>query len=292
MAFDFLKSSADTLEITLDRETYRPGDMIHARLTVKAEHEVKVRSGKIDFIGEERYEIYTRHPGSDGKMRDDYEWETNNLASIHKDFLGELTIGPNYSQSFDFQWHLPDNARPSIKGKAIVVTWLIKATLDRKLAVDTHLETSVPVVIPLPGAKPSQEDEVTTAQHNDVIISLRLPRSDWAAGETIAGMLDIQACNSLALSGIRAELVRKEFVPKDLGNDFEKRYPTQLAESTTLSAGETLSLPIQVNLPENALPTIITGGYEINWKMNIILARKMAADYQLMRPIHVFGSAA
>ncbi len=295
---DFLSRSVATVELSLDRQAYQPGDAIHARVSVHSEKEVKVRQGRISLLYNEKYQVRSRTTtgGRQPRQSYSYSWRTDAREVITEDFLAETVIGPNFSQVYEFNWTMPAGVIPGLKANIFEVTWLVKAMLEREMAVDINTESNILVSVPMPAEVTAQADgllhEFTNNQLEKVALSLILPRTAWQAGETIAGKLLMQARDDIKLTDIRMELVRSEKVPENAGNETEERLSWRLAESTSLAAGQTLSLPFQIEIPTDAAPSVTLHHGDIWWKIDGILARRLAQDYHIEQPLEIFGKAA
>ncbi len=295
MALDFLKSSVARLEVNLDRQTYQPGDTINGRVTLQAENEVKVRGGKVSILCQEKYQVrYRTRSGRHGSSTTT-TWRTDTREVFSKTLLEEMVIPPHFNQAYDFDWQVAADAFPSLVGKIVKVTWWAKATLDRPKAVDVNAEAGFVVSIPMPGAKTNPIDGLqaggTSDHREDVDLSLKLPRTDWELGETIEGQLEIQARKDFKLTAIRVELVQTESVPEAEGNSRETSVKVSLAGSTSMTAGQSLSLPFQVEIPPDGLPNLNGVHSEVSWKLAGILARRLAFDYHVVQPLRVYSKA-
>ncbi len=292
---DFLSRSVATVEVNLDRQVYQPGDAIHARVTVQANKEVKVRQGRISLVYKEKYQVRSRTTtgGKHPHQGYSYSWLTDAREMIAENFLEYAIIGPDFSEVYEFNWQMPDGVLPSLKANLFEVTWLVQATLERERALDINAEHYILVSVPMPGEVTAQADgmlhEFTNDQIDEVALSLLLPRTTWQAGETIAGKLLLQARSDLKLTDIRMELVRNERVPVNAGNEKEQRWSWTLAGSTSLAAGETLGLPFRVEVPTDGVPSVSLNHGEIWWKIDGILARRLAQDYHIEQPLDIFG---
>ena len=55
--FDFLKGGKASVEVRVDQasQMYKPGDTVHATVTVKGEKDVKIHEGRIGLFFKEEY---------------------------------------------------------------------------------------------------------------------------------------------------------------------------------------------------------------------------------------------
>jgi hypothetical protein len=292
MVLDFLKKDIVKLEITLDRQTYQPGDQINGRVTLQVDNEIKTRGAKISIFCQEKYQVRHRTHSSKGGSSTSYQWKTQTREVFSQEILNEIELPAHFYQASDFSWQVDSEALPSVTGKIVKVSWWAKATLDRPKAVDANTEAGFVVTIPIPGDQYHQSQELASVGSNDspdeVDLSLWLPRTDWELGETIRGKLVMTAHKDLKLSDIRIELVQCEDVPESSGNTNESKVVETLAKGTVLTAGQSLSLPFQLTIPEQGLASFSGSNSSVTWTLTGILARRLATDYHVFKELQVY----
>ncbi len=313
MALDFLKGNVAKLDITLDRQSYQPGDHINGRITLQVENEVKVSSGSIVILCLVKYQVRSHHTGSHGGYYS-YKWVTEKREVFSKTILEETLIPARSYQMYDFDWQVAEDALPSLYGKIIKVTWLVRVHLDRPRAVDVTGETPFTVICPMPAEYhyPFKSDEVYSSYDHpkgvnqsfilpgsnkvfgykeDVELSLVIPRLNWELGEDIQGQLDIQACKDCKFTDIRLELQQREEVSDASGNTNVTSTKAKLAGSTVMRSGEKLSLPFHMTIPSGGLPSLDAGNRKVNWILDGILARRLASDDHISHSLKVYAKS-
>lgn len=120
-------------------------------------------------------------------------------------------------------------------------------------------------------------------------ISFWLPRTQWALGETIQGRLSVLAHKDIKFSDIRVELIQYERVPESSGNESTTELRTGLAEKTEMTAGQSLTLPFQIQLPQDGAPSFYTERGSITWTLKGVLARRLATDYHIRKDLEVYS---
>lgn len=156
--FALLKGGKANLQLVLDRQSppYLFGETIHAKLTVTGEKDLKIEEGRIVLLYHEEYQFRRRHVHRDSKghtsTREESVWTTDEREVKREVFAGQTTIPGGGRQTLEFQFPIPLNAAPTAEGGKIVrIKWLVKATLDRRMAGDTEAIVEVPVMTAPPG---------------------------------------------------------------------------------------------------------------------------------------------
>jgi len=296
MVLDLLKGGKSDLIITLDRQTtYFPGDQIQARLDLKTEKDLKIQQGLIALLCEVKYQIRSRRQTRHGSTTY-LHWASESQVVDKQIFLEEGVIPAGINQSFEFKGLIPKDAFPTLDGKIIKVNWLVKATLNRKMAIDVNSETGFTVSSRLPAEVNPQavsqfdfKEYRHSSDPDKADISFLLPRTDWALGEIINGQLVVQAHKEFKLTDIRVELIYTENVPAGNGNVYQGIERINLAEATKFDPGQTLTLPFQITVPQKGYPSINPSQSEITWSLKGILARRLATDYYTEQALQVYS---
>jgi hypothetical protein len=294
--FDFLKGGKVDLKVTLDRSpaVYYPGESICAAISLNSEKELKIKEGRVVLFCRDKFEYTTttQSTDSDGSTSTSTSkiWKSEDYEQARDLFiLGETTISKGSAQTFDFTAQLSEFFPPTYRGKIITVQWLVKATLDRKLAGDINAETEAIILI----APAGERAPVQLGQSNEpgeADFGFELPGEEWVSGETISGNLVIRPQKSFEATEVRLELVQSEYVSYDEGNKYENVVKIKLAGKTSLNAGETLRLPFQVQLPQACAPSWSTENWSVTWKLKGVLARFLRKDTFGEAVIKVYSS--
>lgn len=281
--FDFLKGGKVNLNLTLDRPTgiYFPGDEIRATLELTSDKELKIQQGRLVLACEESHQVcsLTTSTDSDGNssQEESYTWTTSSSEVARQVFLGEGTLPAGTSQRYEFSARIPDEALPTLSGQIVTVKWMLKATLDRKLAADVNAEARI-LVHNLPSGAPTAGQYGQSSDPSNVEMILELPAREWSAGELLSGRLLLQPHKNFDVSEIRLELECCEEVPVDHGNQKRMAINIQVAGKTRLQEGQALRFPFQLVLPEGCTPTLYTDRWSLSWKLQGVLARFLRPD--------------
>jgi hypothetical protein len=300
--FDFLKGGKTSVKLTLDRPIskdatqvypYYLGETVHARVTLVSEKEVKIREGRIALVYQEEYQYKHRHHSRDshGHSRTTVAtaWATDEREANRQVFLGETSLPAGTQKTYEFDLPIPTNAAPSAQAEIVHIKWMVKATLDRKMAGDIEDKVDLPVFI---GASSTSAQPVEAGVSNepdeaDLIFSLS--GKEWVMGETIAGWLQISPKKEFDVTEIRVELVRREIVPRDLGNEHETSMPVKLSDGTHLMPGQNLSLPFNIAIPSPVPATFSTPNSTLDWMLKGILARRLRKDTIVEEKIIIYN---
>jgi hypothetical protein len=120
-------------------------------------------------------------------------------------------------------------------------------------------------------------------------MSLELPGLEWCSGETITGRLIVNPQKSFDATEVRVELEQTELVPVDRGNQKVNALKLKLAGKTRIEAGQPLSFPFQLTVPQPCSPSGSTMNWSVTWKLKGILARFMRKDTSVEQELRVFS---
>ncbi len=289
--FDIFKSGKTSVKLTLDRPVsqdttqvypYYLGETVHAGVIIASEKEIKIREGRIALVCREEYQYKYHKHSTDSHGHSGTTvvtaWETDEREVNRQVFLGETNLPASTQKTYEFDLPIPVNAPPSAQAEIVHIKWIVKATLDRKMAGDIEDTVELPIFCGASGAsvQPVEIGGSNEPEEADLIFSL--PRKDWVMGETIAGRLQISPKKEFDVTEIRVELVRHERVPRDLGNEYVTSIPVKLADSTHLIPGQNLFLPFNIAIPSPAPATLSTPHSQLDWMLKGILARRLRKD--------------
>ncbi|MBI5304202.1 MAG: sporulation protein [Chloroflexi bacterium] len=293
--FDFLKGGKAYQTITLARPqaTFSFGETVHGTLTVESQNEIKFQEGRIALVCKEEYQYRyeSRSTDSDGNTETSEEtlWTSEEKPVATVVLLKAGTLRANTKQTFEFDLAIPTNAPPTMSdGRILRLKWLVRATLDRKMASDLNEEVEI-----LVAAKPNQPNTAGefgySNESNEAELALALPGHHWAMGATVAGTFIVRPQKNFDVTQVRIQAIRKEFVPRDQGNTFVEEATIKLAGATKLAAGQTLTYPFQITLPTPRPPTGHTAHGEVSWAIKGVLARRLRGDTTVDETIWVYN---
>lgn len=296
--FDFLKGGKAHITVTLDRTTpYLPGERVRAQIMIETQGEFKVQEGRVALIYQEEYqyrEERTSHD-SDGDTRREITatWTTSDIEVQREVFAREGTFPKNSQQVHEFAALIPANALPTLGGGKILRSrWLVKATLDRRLAADVNAEAPLTVVTLAPVATTPPGEFGTSNEPADAEMALALPGREFVAGDTVSGQLIVRPAKHFDASEVRVELVRVEHVPRDKGNTHEEAQRVKVAGGTKFLAGQPQTFPFTLAVPSNAPPSATTPNGTITWTVKGVLARTLRSDTRVEEAVVVFPARA
>jgi sporulation-control protein spo0M len=293
--FDFLKGGKAELKVTLDRPraVYNPGDTIHAVVRVEGVKDLKIQSAKIALVSLEEYEYRYEGRDADGDRETRKSKTTDEYRAWENQFLGETTVKGGTDQTYEFDLPLPPDAGPTVEGgKILNFSWLVKTTLDRRMASDVEDKQTIYVLsAPDPTARGAGEFGFAN-EPAEAEMRLRLPGTAFLAGDTISGELVIRPQKEFDVTEIRVELERLEVVPRDEGNQHKENQVVKLAGGTKLIPGQELILPFQLKIPPSVPITSRTRHGSIDWTVRGVLARRMRKDVFAQQEILLYSAPA
>jgi sporulation-control protein spo0M len=295
--FDFLKGGKANLKLEADSPnlTYTLGETVHIILTVEGVKDLKIQKGLFALVCKEEYEYRyeSRSTDSEGNTETDIRssWGSDERKVFEQAFLGETTIRAGSTQTFQFEVPLPSNAPPTCaEAKIVRVHWWLKATLDRKLAADVEAKTEIRVLTLLAHGTGPRQEYGRSNEFDQAEMVFALPGGEFALGETVSGQLVVRPKKSFDVSGIRLELVEREYVPRDEGNVREAVTKVKLADKMKLQPGQDLTYPFSVAIPANSPVTIDAPHSSVTWFLRGVLDRPMRGDTRVEGAIQIFSA--
>ena len=296
--FDFLKGGKAQINLTLDHSdgVYHPGETVQARVNVIGEKDLKIQQGRITFVYSEEYQIrqYRTETDSHGHRRQvtHTEWKKDERQLNQTVFLPETTIAGGANQTFDFAIPIPADAPPSVNGNIVRIKWLVKATLDRKMAGDIEAQTEISIPSTAPGEQSGEGRYGNSNEPQEADLQFLLPSKEFVLGETIAGTLLISPQKDFDVNEVRLALVQRENVPQALGNTHAQEQTIKLANQVKLQPSQPLSFPFNVTLPPNGLPSAKTPNSSVTWLLVGTLARRLRKDTFVEESVSVYSQRA
>ncbi len=290
MVLGFLKGVKVDIDIETDRpgKPYYPGDVIHATISIRSASKVKVREVFAGLVLWERYQYGTTDDEGDRTT----SWATAEDFAVKETLMGEGEIPAGFSETYHLDFPVPMNATPPYNGKIVQNRWLFKVVLDRRLKRDIRKEVDIPIIVPPPSD--ATEGEYGEVNHLDKAdIQVVLPKLSWVEGADLTGKLRIHPRANFSVGGVRLELVRQEYVPRDEGNlHTVKEGTVQLAGKTKFDEGMAVEFPFTVPIPRRGCPTRRTGRSIVTWTLRAALTRRLAKDYKASQDIQVYNDLA
>jgi len=291
MSLGLFKGSSVNISLQVDRpaDSYYPGDVVHAGITLEVEKSMKVREVRAGLVFCERYQW----ADSDAEEGTTYHWSTDEVWASKEILVPEGTIPGNFRQTYSFDWTIPPDAPPPYDGKISQTRWLAKVTVDRKLKKDINEEVEFPVIVPPPG-QATQPGEYGQVSHPDAVhMQMRLPGLEFVEGEAINGRLLIEPRKGFSVSEVRLELVREEYVPRDDGNRHTAiEQKLQLARKSKFQTGVPAVYDFTLHIPDQGRPSRQTRHSRADWSIRAALSRRLRKDFTVEQEIFVYNGPA
>jgi len=166
---------------------------------------------------------------------------------------------------------------------------MVKATLDRKMAGDIEDKVDLPVFSGASGTSAQPVEAGVSNEPDEADLIFSLPGREWVMGETIAGRLQISPRKEFDATEVRVELVRRERVPRDLGNEHETSMPVKLSDGTRLMPGQNISLLFNIPIPSPVPATFSTSNSTLDWVLKGVLARRLRKDTIVEEKIIIYN---
>ena len=293
--FNFLKGEKTEIAVTLDRPngTYFPGETIGVTVTITPDKELKLKKAVVKLSGSEAYQYLTTTTSTDSEGNESeevsYEWAGSELFVSEENFLGETTLPAGATQRYSFQMKIPDEGLPTCIGEIVRLEWQVnvKFTSARFLGSDPQAQADLRVLSPAPGVQVQAGEYGGSNEPGEADLALLLPGLEALPGQLVNGQLRILPRKDFAAE-VRLEMVRDENVSYDRGNQCKKSFPVKLAGKTKFVAGQMLTLPFQVTIPQDAPPSIQTPNGSIIWVIKGVLGRTLRKDTQIEQTIMVY----
>ena len=293
--FSFLKGGKAQINLTVDHsdQVYHPGETVHVRVNVIGEKDLKIQQGRVALLYSEEYQY--RHEeyetDSDGNRETvtQTDWKTDERQLGQTVFLPETTITAGSNQNFEFDFAIPPNSPPSAQGNIIHIKWLVKATLDRKLASDVEAKAEITVVNIPPGQQTGEGRYGNSSEPLEADLQLVLPSLEFVLGETISGTLVVTPQKGFDVNEVRVTLVQRENVPEAEGNTHAAEQKIKLSPQVKLQAGQQLSFPFNITVPSGGSPSCQTPNGTIAWSLIGTLARRLRKDTNVEENVTVYS---
>ena len=285
---------APELSIQLERAdgVYYAGETVRARVNVAAEDGAKFREIRAGLLLEEKYQRIERHRDSDGDISHNHVWRTTEHWAAREQ-LAASEVSKGFRQAYDFEWRVPDAPNPTCQGKIVAARWLVKATVDRKLARDVNAEAPLYVVAPSPAhATPGGQFSQENSAPDVVMMRFELPRIEYVQGENVAGRLHVEPRQDLSPRAVRVSLQRREVVPGGDRTNVETVVEAQHDYAAQLSAGRPASFDFNFAVPAQWCPSYQSANAHVEWRVEATLDLTLKRDIHAWQALRVYNGAA
>lgn len=293
MIFSMLRGSGLTLDVTTDRQSYSPGEVVRATLRGTATRDLQIQGLTVSLVYAERFEYKTQTRDSDGDRRITTRTATNEADVTVMPITGPALVVPGEIGPYEVELPLPPGPLPgSGEGDITVVRWYVRAKADIPRAPDTNGETSIVVLTP----KSAFETRAATMPVTDTSacdLAFEIPDRNVMPGTEIVGSLIIRPREEFSVSGLRVEVVREERVHYDRGNESIKAVsaePIGQPGSLDFRPGEERRFPFRILVPSgaSAYPVQQTPNFSVQWFLKAVLDRRLRGDYEHKLELNVY----
>ncbi|HKP90232.1 MAG TPA: sporulation protein, partial [Thermoleophilaceae bacterium] len=278
-----------TVQMSVDRTDFHPGDSVTARIVVGGEKDDRVQGGRVEIAYKNRYLKEERDYDSDGTSTTKTVTREDDVVVAMQPLPGGATAPVEMGEHV-VTLTFPPNAPPSAhepEGFGDLVKWEVRAILDRKMAFDPDA-TQVVTVYSRPETYASWAQSAPVAKSAEVPMDLTLSNRVLRPGEGISGELTITPRESAKGRSVRIQLERRRTDTPDDISRTETLDGVELAGKTDLEAGETLRFPFEVALPVGVPPCFQTGKSHMHWYVEGIVDRRMRGDFVVEAEIAVY----
>ncbi len=282
--FNFLKGKKTEITFTFDRATpvYVPGDTVGITVQIEPDKDMKLQGARFRLTGTELYCYTTEETrqDSDGKWETHQvdRWVQNEFFIGEEVFLRETILPNGKPQQYTFQYTLPLECLPSVKGEILKVEWKASVKLDRKLAGDIQEEAPLTVIWPAPGVDVQPGNYGQSSEPYEADMNFILPGLEAVLNQPYGGQLRVLPHKNFDASEVRLELVHYENVPYDKGNHVEKVDKVILAKGAKFEAGKEQVFLFQAPFLADAPPSLETENGTLTWTLKGVLARRLRKD--------------
>lgn len=273
-----------TVEISVDRPYYYPGDTVKGNVHVVCDKPQKLRGITLEALGYERTRI-TESTGS-GKNRHTHTYISNNfLHRFDLQLLGEDEL-PRGSYDYPFEYQLPAQALPSYHGFYATVVYTVTANVDIPFWFDAHETIETPVAIPstqvtiehTPATLYSKNAEDTTRPG----FMMTVGRTMFFSGEIIKGNFELTGDGGHRIRKVDVEL---QLVENAVAQGHSRVYNQVISKAQI--PGECLApgavIPFEICIPPRT-STAYNGVFSKVWyalSINVDVAWAFDADASL-----------
>ena len=278
-----------TVQMTVDRTDFHPGDSVTARVLVGGQPDQRVQGGRVEIACVNRYLKKERDRDSDGTSSTRTVTREEDAVVAWQPLAG-APDGPVAFGEHTVTLTFPPDAPPTAhepEGFGDMVRWEVRAILDRRMAFDPDA-TQVVTVYSRPEQYAWWGQTPPVAKSSEVPMGIELSARQLRPGEQISGVLTITPSESVKGRSVRVQLERRR---NDTPDDIERTETlpgVELAGDTKLEAGQTVTFPFDVWLPAGLPPTFAAHKSNMHWFVEGIVDRKMRGDFVVEAEVVVY----
>jgi len=279
----FDKSLEVSIDLNQPTKFFAPGAAVRAMVTVRANKESDVRGATAGLLFTERHQS----TDADGNTR----WSSEETWIGQEEMLEEQTLPEGFEETYTFNWSVPDDALPTIKGEIIQHTWKLIVKVDRPSAKGVNEEVELHVAVPVP-SKAIQPGQASEPTHPEVAgMRFELPQVEFVEGDTLSGQLIVDPRVDIEAREVRLDLVRIETVTGgDAPNVKEKVTEShKLAGITMLEAGQSATYDFSFPVAIDGCPTYQHESREVAWALRAEISRPLAYNDEVTRTVFLYS---
>ena len=276
------------VEVTPEKETYLPGEVVNVGVRIEAKKELDIHEARAELFYSNRYSYLTFDPRGGSLLVD----ETDNVVMGTERFLQEGVIRKGSVVERRVPLEFPKEAPPTGEGNITGVSWAVRVVLAAAGVPDVNEEAPITVLSSRNTRALGTESEPVRGYPEDCTMEFRLLDRSFRAGERIEGRLIVTPKKDFEGQEVRIELVRREIVLRDEGNTDETiEVQETVAESTRLRSGISQEYPFGVAIPRSAsaCPSSQTEQTYVRWFIRGVIGRKLHRDPTLEQELNIYS---
>ena len=273
--------SSMVVQAAVERTAFHPGEFVNVKVMVSGTPDTRVQGARVELAVKNRYREQERDYDSDGHSRTRTVTRENTTVVVWQPLPG-APDGPVAFGEHTFSLQLPPDAPPSVfepDGFGDVVTWEVRAILDRRMAMDPDATIKFHVAS-FPNQYAHWASSPPVAKSSEVPMGLdQLSTRVLRPGEQVTGVLTVHPQESAKGRTVRVQFERRRTDTPDNMKFTETATQVELARDVKLEAGQPLQFPFQIPLPEGMPPTFAAARSHMHWYLEGIIDRKMRSDF-------------
>jgi Protein of unknown function (DUF2510) len=288
-----LLGSDTTVELSIDRTDFHPGDPVTARVVVGGGADDRIQGGRVELAYENRYLDEERsYNSSSGSSTTHTVTRTETVVAASQPLPG----GPDapvahgeHAVTLVFPPESPPSAHEP-DGFGWLVRWEVRAILDRRMAFDPDASQEV-IVRSRSGQFASWAQSAPVAKSDECPMGLDLSTRLLRPGEGASGELTITPRESFKGRCVRVQFERRRTDTPDDITRTETIPGVELAGPTSFEAGQTQRFPFELQLPLGVPPCFVTGKSHLHWFVEGVVDRRLRGDHVVEAEVVVYTGA-
>ena len=276
-----LGGSSMVVQAAVERTGFHPGDPVTVRVMISGTPDQRVQAGRVELAFKNRYREEERDYDSDGHSHTRTVTREHTTVAVWQP-LPPAPDGPVAFGEHTVTLQLPPDAPPSAfepDGFGDMVTWEVRAILDRRMAMDPDATIKIHVAS-FPNQYAHWASSPPVAKSREVPMGLdQLSTRILRPGEQVTGVLTINPQESAKGRTVRVQFERRRTDTPDNKSFTEVASQVELGRDLKLEPGQPLQFPFQIPLPETMPPTFAAPRSYMHWFLEGVVDRKMRSDF-------------